>query len=174
MQQSLPQGAKVLDVACGTGSQSISFAKGGFSVIGIDLSPHMLARARKKTEQKLDATFVEGDATCLPFPDNSFDLSSISLGLHHMPQDVAIKVLQEMKRVTKEGSDIVIIEYHKPQNPLWDFITYKVAKLWESKYFDHFVGAGLSWYLDKAYLQSTTKKTFLLGVIQMVTCHNTK
>ncbi len=39
---------KIVDFACGTGSQSIAFAKKGYSVIGIDLSPDMLKIARKK------------------------------------------------------------------------------------------------------------------------------
>ena len=35
----LPKGAKILDMACGTGSQSIAFAKRGFSVVGVDFAP---------------------------------------------------------------------------------------------------------------------------------------
>ena len=54
----LSPGAKVFDMACGTGAQSIAFAKHGFSVVGVDLSPDMLARA--KTVSGLDPSINSG------------------------------------------------------------------------------------------------------------------
>jgi SAM-dependent methyltransferase len=53
---------RVLDLACGTGSTSLPFAKRGYEVIGIDRSPAMLARARRKAQSAgLDIDFREGD-----------------------------------------------------------------------------------------------------------------
>jgi cyclopropane fatty-acyl-phospholipid synthase-like methyltransferase len=44
----LPKGSRVLDLACGNGRHSILFARKGFSVLGIDLSPYLISEARKK------------------------------------------------------------------------------------------------------------------------------
>src|SRR5690349_15974356 len=45
---SLPKGSKVLDLACGNGRHSILFARKGFNVLGIDLSPYLIGEANKK------------------------------------------------------------------------------------------------------------------------------
>src|SRR3989338_5629896 len=54
---------KIIDVACGTGNQSIAFAKKGFSVVGIDLSPDMLKYANKKKKPFYKLKFIRKDAT---------------------------------------------------------------------------------------------------------------
>jgi len=59
----MPAGARVLDVGCGIGRHSIRLALRGYSVVGVDLSPLFVARARERAaESGLDATFIEGDA----------------------------------------------------------------------------------------------------------------
>lgn len=96
----VPPPKKILDVATGTGAQAYEFAKRGHDVTGIDLSPEMLAQAKKKTTSSLRLRFLHADATKLPFKKGTFDVSSISLGLHDMPYDIDVMVLQEMKRQT--------------------------------------------------------------------------
>src|SRR3989338_8378475 len=54
---------KILDMACGTGNQSIAFANLHHSVVGVDLSPDMLRYAKKKVKSSHDITFICGDAT---------------------------------------------------------------------------------------------------------------
>lgn len=170
----LSPGAKILDMACGTGSQSIAFAKRGFSVVGIDLSPDMLARAKKKVKEGFDVTFVCQDAAKIPYKDSEFDASSISFGLHDMPEDVGIAVLAEMKRATKRGGKVVIVDYHKPKNRLLDFLGYRIAKIWETQHYDHFRKIGLGYYLDKVGLRVGERETFLFENAQIVTCINEK
>ena len=101
-------GMKVLDLACGTGEQSIAFAKAGCSVVGIDLSKDMLSKAMKKIKPSMDIEFMCNDASSVPFENISFDISTISLGLHDMPKNMAISVLSEIKRVTKAKGRIII------------------------------------------------------------------
>ncbi|MBU1018954.1 MAG: class I SAM-dependent methyltransferase [Patescibacteria group bacterium] len=160
--------AKILDVACGTGSQSVAFAKEGHSVIGVDLSPDMLKYTERKIKPGYDVKFVRGNATKLPYDDSTFDVSSVSLALHEMPEDLSIMTLKEMIRVTKEGGQILIIEYNTPPNRLG----HKIAKLYESKYYNHFVETGLDYFLKKAGLEPISKETCLLGNFQTVECTN--
>lgn len=144
----LPKGSKILDMACGTGAQSIAFAKKGFSVVGVDLSPDMLARAKKKIRKEYDVSLICADASKIEYPDSYFALSSISFGLHDMPEEIGLAVLKEMKRVTKQNGKIIIVDYRAPKNAL-SKLANKIAKIWESKYYDYFLKVGLEYYLGK-------------------------
>jgi demethylmenaquinone methyltransferase/2-methoxy-6-polyprenyl-1,4-benzoquinol methylase len=64
-----------------------------------------------------DINFVAGDATNLPFADNSFDASTISFGLRNVNEPK--KALAEMLRVTRPGGKLVIAEFSAPVVPLW-------------------------------------------------------
>lgn len=84
------EGAKILDVATGTGKQAFAFAEKGYETVGIDLSNAMLNVAKKKSKFK-NARFEVADATNLPFEDNSFDVSCVSFALHDMPLSIRKK-----------------------------------------------------------------------------------
>jgi demethylmenaquinone methyltransferase/2-methoxy-6-polyprenyl-1,4-benzoquinol methylase len=165
--------ARILDAACGTGNQSIAFAEAGFSVVGIDLSPDMLRLATKKGKD-YDIKFICGDATNINFPDSSFDVSSVSFGLHDMPQEVALAALREMIRVTKSNGQIIIVDYYTPMKKLGAKLGNIIAKTWESRYYDHFRQVGLEQYLDEVNLKPIHKEDFLLNNIQIVECRNSK
>lgn len=98
-------GAKVLDVACGTGVAALTAARVGAEVTGLDLTPPLLERARQNAElMGLRATFVEGDVEALPFPDASFDVVLSQFGHMFAPRpQVAIA---EMLRVLRPGGTI--------------------------------------------------------------------
>ncbi len=93
----VPAGARVLDVATGTGSQALAFARRGYEVVGVDLVDEMLAVARRKRDAER-VRFEQMDATELAFPAAAFDLVTISFGLHEMPAAVRDKVVAEMAR----------------------------------------------------------------------------
>ncbi len=166
----LPQGARVLDMACGTGAQSIAFAEKGFSVVGVDLSPDMLAQAKKKIRKDYDVTFLCQDASSVPFADSQFDLATISFGLHDMPEEIGAAVLKEMQRVTKPNGKIVIVDYDVPKNSFSAFLGHSVAKIWEGKYYDHFLKVGLNHYLNGAKLTIAEKENFIFANVQIVIC----
>lgn len=69
-----PEGARVLDLACGSGRHSLELCRRDFEVVGADISPELLEIARSDaTEQGLEAEFVEADLRELDF-DAEFDV----------------------------------------------------------------------------------------------------
>ncbi len=98
---------QVLDLGCGTGNYSMFMAERGLKVTGMDISEHMLEKARKKSERKgLDINFVEGDIQNLPFPDNSFDLIVSVTVFEFIPEPSA--AAREAWRVLKPGGRLII------------------------------------------------------------------
>ncbi len=100
----LPAGARILDVGCGTGSLAIRLARAGFTVVGIDSSPDMIARARAKlaaTGQGLRLEFRQGDGGALPFAGRSFDLVTLVAVLHGPPAEARLALLREARRVSR-------------------------------------------------------------------------
>jgi len=99
---------KVLDVGCGTGAMISLFSElmPDTEFVGVDNSKHILATAQNLNLP--NATFVEGEATKLPFEDNTFDLVYIRLVLMHNPYPEHI--ISEMKRVCKPGGVMISVE----------------------------------------------------------------
>ena len=95
-----------LDAACGTGRHSAHLASLGHTVIGVDSSPEMLARARAKVPT---AEFHEADLHALPLPDDQVDLVVCGLALMHVPE--LVPVLREFLRVLRPGGDLVISDW---------------------------------------------------------------
>ena len=116
-------GDRVLDLCTGTGELALTFVSQGAKVVGTDIARGMLKRALTKSPNHGSA-WVEMDAEELAFADNSFEISLISLALHHMPIPVQRGVLQELRRVTSRR--IVIIEPDVPVDqrwvPIWSFV----------------------------------------------------
>ncbi|CEA08993.1 Ubiquinone/menaquinone biosynthesis C-methyltransferase UbiE [Arthrobacter saudimassiliensis] len=107
-------GQRVLDLAAGTGTSSEPYADAGVDVVACDFSLGMLKVGKRR---RPDIDFVAGDATALPFADNSFDATTISFGLRNVNEPR--KALAEMLRVTKPGGKLVIAEFSSPVVPLW-------------------------------------------------------
>ena len=107
-------GARVLDCGIGTGALSAALARvspAPFALDGIDISPHMLARARQNLGQSLGqsgraVTLRQGDARALPYGDAVFDLVMSAHLLEHLVAPRA--ALDEMLRVLKPGGLLVV------------------------------------------------------------------
>jgi ubiquinone/menaquinone biosynthesis C-methylase UbiE len=100
------EGAKVLDLGCGTGRFSIPMAtRLGFNVVGVDSSIEMLTQAKHK-DSNSDVKWLLADAGTLTLPSSSFDCVLISHLLHHV--DNPLKVLKECNRVLSFPGVIVI------------------------------------------------------------------
>ncbi len=106
----LRPGERALDVATGTGITALAARERGAEVTGVDLTPELLAVARRKAEQAgLEIDFREGDAEALPFPDASFDVVLSTCG--HMFATDQEKVAAELARVTRPGGRAVFLAW---------------------------------------------------------------
>lgn len=100
---------RVLDLAAGTGTSSVSFATAGAVTIPCDFSVGMLT-VGKRARPRLP--FVAGDAMRLPFRDEAFDAVTMAFGLRNVA-DPAV-ALTELLRVTRPGGRLVVCEFSKP------------------------------------------------------------
>lgn len=106
--------SRILDVAAGTGTMSRIFADFGAEVTALDFSEGMLEEGRRRHGDQSRIRFVQGDATALPFADDSFDVTTVSFGLRNVVEPR--RALAEMARVTRPGGRIVICEFSTPTN----------------------------------------------------------
>jgi demethylmenaquinone methyltransferase / 2-methoxy-6-polyprenyl-1,4-benzoquinol methylase len=107
------EGDSVLDCATGTGDLAIAFkrAVGSGRVVGTDFVPEMLDVARRKSSA---VTFDVADVTALPYPDGSFDISSIAFGIRNV-HDIE-RGIRELARVVRSGGRVMILELGRPSN----------------------------------------------------------
>src|SRR5215213_10203115 len=91
---------RVLDVACGSGNQSIPAARVGAKVTGVDIAPNLIEQARKWAEnENLEIKFDEGDAENLPYADGEFDVVMTMFGAMFAPRPERISA--ELARVCR-------------------------------------------------------------------------
>lgn len=104
---------RVLEVAVGTGG-NLGLYHSGVRLTGIDLSPGMLAHARRRAASLgLSVTLEEGDAEHLPYPDASFDTVVCTLALCAVPDRAA--TLAEMHRVLRPGGRLLLVDHVEPR-----------------------------------------------------------
>ena len=118
----IPPGAKVLEVGAGTGTSFPAYPT-HCEVIGIDLAPDMLARARQKIENHgwSHLRVMEMNALSLDFPDNTFDYVMAFHVVTVVPDP--IQMISEAKRVCKPGGSIVIVNHFTSDVPVLGSMT---------------------------------------------------
>lgn len=111
-------GQRILDLAAGTGASSVSLARSGADVVAADFSRGMIAEGRRRHRGIPNLSFVEADATALPFADEEFDAVTMSFGLRNVNEPR--KALAELLRVTKPGGRLVVCEFSHPPSPAFN------------------------------------------------------
>jgi demethylmenaquinone methyltransferase/2-methoxy-6-polyprenyl-1,4-benzoquinol methylase len=124
-------GQPALDLCCGTGDVAFALRDGGAEVVALDFSPAMLAVAEKRARHQRAAAgapvrFLRGDALNIPFPDASFDVVTVAYGLRNLAGWE--RGLEEMWRVGRPGSRLLVLDFGKPDNPLWRRIYFTYLK----------------------------------------------
>lgn len=106
----------VLDVATGTGFTALAFAPHVQSVVGLDVSPGMLAQAQhnQATRGITNVSWREGAAEALPFEAESFTLVTCRIAPHHFQSVPAF--LAEVTRVLKPGGHFLLADTTIPDN----------------------------------------------------------
>ncbi|WP_245989836.1 class I SAM-dependent methyltransferase [Agrococcus jenensis] len=103
-------GARVLDVAAGTGNASLPAAAAGAEVTASDLTPELLEAGRRRAEEAgLQLEWVEADAEHLPFADASFDVVMSSIGVMFAPHHQA--AADELVRVCAPGGTVALLSW---------------------------------------------------------------
>ena len=100
-------------------------------VILADINDSMLKVGRDKLINKGVAgnvEYVQANAECLPFEDNTFDIITIAFGLRNVTDKDA--ALRSMNRVLKPGGKLMVLEFSKTNNPLmtkvYDFYSFNI------------------------------------------------
>lgn len=120
---------RLLDAGVGTG-RNFPFYSRGSTVIGIDLSPAMLARAeRRKNPSAASIELKKMDVTALDFPDRSFDAAVATFLFCVLPDELQLVALRELGRVVKPGGVIRMLEYVRPQGAIRRAIA-KLSEPW--------------------------------------------
>jgi SAM-dependent methyltransferase len=103
--------AKWIEIACGPGLIARAMAPRVGSVLGVDLTPAMVEKARTDAAaaEVGNVSFELGDATALELPDDSLDGAITRFSLHHIPGP--IRVLEEMARVVRPGGYVVLSDF---------------------------------------------------------------
>ncbi|MFC1629045.1 class I SAM-dependent methyltransferase [Gemmatimonadota bacterium] len=104
------EGASVLDVGCGTGMYLELYSRPDCQISGIDLSPAMLAIARKRLGSQ--AHLLLEDASQMPYEDETFDIVLASLFLHELSPETRSAIMDQMKRVLKPDGRMLITDFH--------------------------------------------------------------
>jgi ubiquinone/menaquinone biosynthesis C-methylase UbiE len=108
-------GHHVLDIGCGTGTQALTthrMVQPEGSVVGVDISAKMIARARYKAAAAgLDIRFQQADAAHLPFAEGQFDVVFFTTVMHMIPAAKHARCLLEARRVIRPGGRLLIIDY---------------------------------------------------------------
>jgi len=101
---------RVLDVACGTGNLAIPAARKSAQVTGVDIAPNLIDQARARAvSEALPATFEEGDAEKLNYPDAHFDVVMTMFGAMFAPRPEV--VASELARVCRPGGTIAMANW---------------------------------------------------------------
>jgi len=125
------EGARVLDVAGGTGDLAMQLAKraGDEGEVWLtDINAEMLARGRDRlNDAGYSLPAIRCDAEKLPFANSYFDCVTVAFGLRNMThKDIA---LDEMLRVLRPGGRLMVLEFSRvwqPLAPLYDVYSFKV------------------------------------------------
>lgn len=127
------RGAKVLDIAGGTGDLALKFSKMVGStghVVLADINASMLNVGRDRLIDDGvvgNIDYVQANAEILPFPDNSFDCITIAFGLRNVTDKD--KALRSMYRVLKPGGRLLVLEFSKPAEwfaPIYDLYSFRL------------------------------------------------
>ncbi|HEX3773358.1 MAG TPA: class I SAM-dependent methyltransferase [Polyangiaceae bacterium] len=102
--------ARILDVACGTGSalNQLALAHPNEKYWGLDLSPFYLQHAQRRLAHVKDLSLVVENAERMPLAEASFDVACSVFLFHELPERARKNVLAEMRRVLKPGGLLVI------------------------------------------------------------------
>lgn len=162
----LPDGQRVLDAACGTGTLSQKIARAGRSVVGIDLSPRHIDYARRRAARAGfgpdQLRFEVGDLQELQAPDSGpYDVAVIVLAVHEMPARIRPAVVA---RVASVAQKVMIVDFAAPLAWNLSGLTKRTAELaagpsHHAAFRDYVTNGGLDAIVGQAGVTMTSNRT---------------
>jgi ubiquinone/menaquinone biosynthesis C-methylase UbiE len=108
----------ILDAGVGTG-RNFPFYPSDARIVGVDLSPAMLAcAARRRGSAAAEIELREMDVTRMELPDRHFDAAVATFLFCVLPDELQVPALDELKRVTRPGGIIRLLDYTRPRGPI--------------------------------------------------------
>lgn len=134
-------GLRLLDLCTGTGAVALEAARRGARVVGVDICEPMLAQARAALRPGMEVEFRLQSVDALDAEELAgFDLVTISLGLHDMPQGFRGDLLRALASAPVKR--LLVIDYGFPSNRLLAWIYRTLVASFETVFFPQFVRAG--------------------------------
>ncbi len=170
----VPEGASVLEAACGTGEQSLILAGKAGQVLGFDYNGTMAECARQRgLRSSENVSFLEADARNLSFvTDGEYDYATITLALHEMNEDARVPVLKELSRTARY---LLVADYSTPL-PLTvgGRFTWLIERLAGREHYAGFCSyqssGGLDALLGDAGLKIVEEHPVLGGIVRILLC----
>ena len=160
-------GMRVIDAACGTGDLVRVLAPRCREIVGVELDPGMVEYGNRKAGE--NQRFHVADASALPFGDQHFDLATISMAMHEMPQDRRCPVLRELLRV---APNVLVMDYAMPlpNHPVaWGarFIEYLAGEQHHAGFQSFLSAGGVGPLAESCGARATRVSTALMGVVEL-------
>ncbi len=172
----IPEGASVLEAACGTGEQSLIIARKAGRVLGFDYNRTIVECAQGRIPgdgEWTNLTFQEADARDLLFiADGEFDYATITLALHEMNPANRIPVLRELSRTARQ---LLVADYSTPMpSTIGGWFTRMIEKMagkdHYAGYSDYQAAGGLDTIIRESGLEIVEENSVLGGIGRIVLC----
>jgi len=183
---------RILDLCCGTGDLAITLMKNAgdkVSVTGYDLNAEMLVIAKRKAlHEKVDITFIQGDAGSMPFQNDEFDSITIGFGFRNLTWENPNRDrhVSEISRILKPGGKLFVLESARPESKIVGFFYTLYLKLiliplggflsgdWNA--YRYLAGSSSGFYsfpqllklLDTQLMDLHLRKKFLFGSVNLL------
>ncbi|OIP69144.1 MAG: SAM-dependent methyltransferase [Oscillatoriales cyanobacterium CG2_30_44_21] len=157
--------AKVLDLCCGAGQATQELVKYFQDVTGLDASPIAIKRAKQNVPQ---AKYVESFAEKMPFSDRSFDLVITNTAMHEMNNEQLQQIFQEVSRILTPSGQFIIVDFHRPVNPLFWLPIAAFLWLFETETAWELIKTDLAQLLNKYGLQVESHQLYAGGSLQIL------
>ncbi|MBI2546405.1 methyltransferase domain-containing protein [Candidatus Woesearchaeota archaeon] len=132
----LPSKGKLLDIGCGTGIMTRLYKTKyhNLEVTGLDPDMQALRIAKSKALQNnLKIKYIHGSAEKLPFPNESFDVITTTLAIHHLKTPQKIAAFREMYRILRKGGRLIVTDFGKPKGLLMTMLMWIPLYIEEGK-----------------------------------------
>lgn len=167
-------GSKVIDIACGPGTLAMQLAVKASSVTGIDLDANLISYAAERAAKRgiWNISFESRDASHLSaYRDAEFDIAVTSMAVHQFPEELALGILREMKRI---AGKVIIADYNCPMpRGFSGSLAYGIERIAKGDHYRNFRNymsrGGLQWFTSSSGLELTSEiirgnGVFVVGV----------